>query len=200
MAHRRRRRTQQVLSGVLGGGGIMGIAKKVATPVAFIGALTNDIQGDINGQPTIGGKLKTVANALTGRVSNLNLFGDVPKYAMKINPSGMWNPFTQSGVTMLAVGIGSQYLAKALKVPAIGKLGRLKGLGAAMAIGGAAGGLFDDKGQTMQPLSVSGAQTFQNQQVQQQSNLGYNTRQFSYSQMRATSSGNVTADIRGSAF
>lgn len=176
----------------------MGIAKKVATPVAFIGALTNDIQGDINGQATIGGKLKTIANALTGRVSNLNLFGDVPKYAMKINPSGMWNPFTQSGVTMLAVGIGSQYVAKALKVPAIGKLGRLKGLGAAMAIGGAAGGLFDDKGQQMQPLVAAGQNTFQASSGS--SNAGYNTRQFSYSQMRAVGGGQVTADINAGSF
>lgn len=183
---------------MLGGGGILGLAKKVATPVSFIGALTNDIQGDINGQATMGGKLKTIANAITGRVTNLNLFGDVPKYPMKINPSGMWNPFTQSGVTMLAVGIGSQYLAKALKVPAIGRLGKLKSLGAAIAVGGAAGGLFDDSAK-IQPMSVTGSQGFQTSQ-QPQSSAGYNTRQFSYSQMRATSGGSVTADIRASGF
>lgn len=178
---------------------LVSLAKKVAPPITFVSALTADIQGDINAQPTFGGKLKTIANAITGRVSNINAFSDVPKYAMKINPSGMWNPFTQGALTMIAAGFIGQYAGRRLGIPGLGKLGQLKGLGGAILPAALAGGLFDDKAQNMQPLVASGQNSFSGTSAGS-SSAGYNTRLQSYTAMRAVSGGSVTADINAGSF
>lgn len=183
-----------------GGLNILGLAKKVAPPIVFAGALTADIQGDINAQPTMGGKLKTIANAIVGRTTNLNPFGDVPKYSMKINPSGMWNPYTQSAVTMIGIGLAGQYLGKRLGIPGLGKIGQLKGLGGAILPAALAGGLFDDKAQSMQPVGLSGQNGYSQPAQRQAAPAGYSTQNTSYTAMRASSGGQVTADIKASAF
>src|SRR5688572_16752427 len=197
MARRRRQAAQQFLKGL----NIVGLAKKVAPPVVFVSALTADIQNDINSQPNFFGKLKTITNAITGRTTNLNLFNDAPKYAMKINPSGMWNPFTQSAVTMIAAGFAGQYLGKRLGIPGLGKLGQLKGLGGAVLPAALAGGLFDDTPQGFNnPFQSTNTSQQRPASFSSGSSAGYNTRNYSYSAMHSTSSGSVTRDISGGAF
>lgn len=180
---------------------LVSLAKKVAPPFVFTSALTADIQPAINAEATLFGKLKHITNAITGRTVGINLFSDTTTYAQKINPSGMWNPFTQSAATMIGVGFLGQYLGKRLGIPGLGKLGQLKGLGGAILPAALAGGLFDDAPNGARapgmPFGGSAATTAYRGGT---SSAGYNTKQFSYSAMPARSSGNVTADIKAGAF
>jgi len=90
---------------------------------------------NVNAQATLGGKLKTLINAHTGKVLGLNLFNDVPKFGVSIGFQNIGNPLTIAGVTLLAAGI----IGKRFNIPYTAKL---KGIGAKIAFPSAIGSLF----------------------------------------------------------
>lgn len=102
---------------------------------AFESTFLGNAIDNINAQSSVIGKLKTLINAHTGKVTGINLFNDVPKFGVAVSLSNLNNPVTVAGVTMLVIG----EVGKRLKIPHANKLRRV---GADIAIPSAFGSLF----------------------------------------------------------
>ena len=131
--HRRSRRFGRRM-----GFGIWGLVNKVAPPIAFLDQLNTANRQDYSGKDAFT-KAKILANSVTGKILNFNVFGDVPQYHQRLNPAGIANKYTAIGIVGLLGGL--IYPRLGLRIPMVGKglsLGR-KLLGP-----GIIAGLFDD--------------------------------------------------------
>jgi hypothetical protein len=133
------------------------IAKTLSAPVAFleqISAKHRQTLGSAYSQAPVTQKLKIMANIVTGSATGFNFFKDEYQTPLsQFNVSNVLNKWTQTGGTMLAYGI----LAKAINKSAgsnIAPLGdKVKSIGKQLIIGGAIGGILDDK-----PISTNSSQ------------------------------------------
>ena len=128
---------------------IFPIARTLAAPVAFIEQISakhRQTLGTAYTQAPMGQKLKILTNIVTGSTTGLNLFKDefqAPLSQLKI--SNIFNKWTTAGVGMLGYGIIAKSANKALGSNIMPAISPVKQIGKQLIIGGALGGLFDDK-------------------------------------------------------
>lgn len=116
--------------------GILSSVSKYIPLAAFESTFLGNALDNINAQPDLMGKLKALVNAHTGKVLGLNLFSDAPKFGVKIGFSNIGNPLTVAGVSLMVAGI----IGKKFNIP---YTGRLKSLGAKIAVPAAIGSMFE---------------------------------------------------------
>ena len=144
---RRARKTAK--SGFSIGKKIFPIAKNVAAPIAFIEQISakhRQTLGTAYSAAPMGQKLKILTNIITGSTTGLNLFKDefqAPLSQLKI--SNIFNKWTTAGVGMIGYGIIARQANKALGSNIMPAISPVKSIGKQLVIGGALGGLFDDK-------------------------------------------------------
>jgi hypothetical protein len=128
---------------------IFPIARTLAAPVAFIeqvSAKHRQTLGTAYTQAPMGQKLKILTNIVTGSTTGLNLFKDefqAPLSQLKI--SNIFNKWTTAGIGMIGYGIIAKSANKALGSNIMPAISPVKSIGKQLVIGGALGGLFDDK-------------------------------------------------------
>ena len=124
---------------------IFGIVSKAAPWVAFVSQITGKDAAAIQAQPTMIGQLQGYANAITGRLTGINLFKGSPiQPKQTINIAGVANQWSGMGLGAMIYG----ELAK--HFPVLPQGAKVRSVGKKVFIGGAVGGLFDDPtGQTM---------------------------------------------------
>ena len=128
---------------------IFPIAKNLAAPVAFIEQISakhRQTLGTAYSAAPMGQKLKILTNIVTGSTTGLNLFKDefqAPLSQLKI--SNLFNKWTTAGVGMIGYGIIAKQANKALGSNIMPAISPVKSIGKQLVIGGALGGLFDDK-------------------------------------------------------
>jgi hypothetical protein len=128
---------------------IFPIARTLAAPVAFIEQISakhRQTLGTAYTQAPMGQKLKILTNIVTGSTTGLNLFKDefqAPLSQLKI--SNIFNKWTTAGIGMLGYGIIAKSANKALGSNIMPAISPVKQIGKQLIIGGALGGLFDDK-------------------------------------------------------
>ena len=128
---------------------IFPIARTLAAPVAFIEQISakhRQTLGTAYSQAPMGQKLKILTNIVTGSTTGLNLFKDefqAPLSQLKI--SNIFNKWTTAGVGMIGYGIIAKSANKALGSNIMPAISPIKSIGKQLVIGGALGGLFDDK-------------------------------------------------------
>ena len=128
---------------------IFPIARTLAAPVAFIeqvSAKHRQTLGTAYTQAPMGQKLKILTNIVTGSTTGLNLFKDefqAPLSQLKI--SNIFNKWTTAGIGMIGYGIIAKSANKALGSNIMPAISPIKSIGKQLVIGGALGGLFDDK-------------------------------------------------------
>lgn len=128
---------------------IFPIARTLAAPVAFIEQISakhRQTLGTAYTQAPMGQKLKILTNIVTGSTTGLNLFKDefqAPLSQLKI--SNIFNKWTTAGIGMIGYGIIAKSANKALGSNIMPAISPVKQIGKQLIIGGALGGLFDDK-------------------------------------------------------
>ena len=128
---------------------IFPIAKNLASPVAFIEQISakhRQTLGTAYTSAPIGQKLKILTNIVTGSTTGLNIFKDefqAPLSQLKI--SNIFNKWTTAGAAMIGYGIIAKSANKALGSNIMPAISPVKSIGKQLVIGGALGGLFDDK-------------------------------------------------------
>ena len=128
---------------------IFPIAKNLASPVAFIEQISakhRQTLGTAYTNAPIGQKLKILTNIVTGSTTGLNLFKSefqAPLSELKI--SNIFNKWTTAGAAMIGYGIIAKSANKALGSNIMPAISPVKSIGKQLVIGGALGGLFDDK-------------------------------------------------------
>ena len=128
---------------------IFPIAKNLASPVAFIEQISakhRQTLGTAYSSAPIGQKLKILTNIVTGSTTGLNIFKDefqAPLSQLKI--SNIFNKWTTAGAAMIGYGIIAKSANKALGSNIMPAISPVKSIGKQLVIGGALGGLFDDK-------------------------------------------------------
>ena len=128
---------------------IFPIAKNLASPVAFIEQISSKHRQTLGTAYTnapIGQKLKILTNIVTGSTTGLNIFKDefqAPLSQLKI--SNIFNKWTTAGAAMIGYGIIARSANKALGSNIMPAISPVKSIGKQLVIGGALGGLFDDK-------------------------------------------------------
>ena len=128
---------------------IFPIAKNLASPVAFIEQISakhRQTLGTAYTNAPIGQKLKILTNIVTGSTTGLNIFKDefqAPLSQLKI--SNIFNKWTTAGAAMIGYGIIARSANKALGSNIMPAISPVKSIGKQLVIGGALGGLFDDK-------------------------------------------------------
>ncbi len=128
---------------------IFPIAKNLAAPVAFIEQISakhRQTLGTAYSAAPMGQKLKILTNIVTGSTTGLNLFKDefqAPLSQLKI--SNIFNKWTSAGVGMIGYSIIAKQANKALGSNLMPAISPVKSIGKQLVIGGALGGLFDDK-------------------------------------------------------
>ena len=128
---------------------IFPIAKNLASPVAFIEQISakhRQTLGTAYSSAPIGQKLKILTNIVTGSTTGLNIFKDefqAPLSQLKI--SNIFNKWTTAGAAMIGYGIIARSANKALGSNIMPAISPVKSIGKQLVIGGALGGLFDDK-------------------------------------------------------
>ena len=128
---------------------IFPIAKNLASPVAFIEQISakhRQTLGTAYTNAPIGQKLKILTNIVTGSTTGLNIFKDefqAPLSQLKI--SNIFNKWTTAGAAMIGYGIIAKSANKALGSNIMPAISPVKSIGKQLVIGGALGGLFDDK-------------------------------------------------------
>jgi len=132
MAQRYKRRSRASRAGR----GILGQPRKWLPLASFESTFLGNAMDNINSQPDVMSKLKTLVNAHTGKVLGLNLFNDAPKFGVKIGFSNIGNPLVVAGATMAVAGI----VGKRFNLPYVGKL---KSLGMKIAVPAAIGSIFE---------------------------------------------------------
>jgi hypothetical protein len=126
--------------------------------VSFGSTFLGNAVDNINSQVDLVAKGKTLVNAVTGKVTGINLFSGVPQFGVKVGFPNLSHPLVVSGVTMLALG----WVGTKLKIPHTGKVKRI---GADIAIPALIGSIFQgDVGvgsitQTPSLLSAQGVNT-----------------------------------------
>ena len=145
----RRRARRTAKSGFSLGKKIFPIAKNLASPVAFIEQISakhRQTLGTAYTNAPIGQKLKILTNIVTGSTTGLNIFKDefqAPLSQLKI--SNIFNKWTTAGAAMVGYGIIAKSANKALGSNIMPAISPVKSIGKQLVIGGALGGLFDDK-------------------------------------------------------
>ena len=145
----RRRARRTAKSGFSLGKKIFPIAKNLASPVAFIEQISakhRQTLGTAYTTAPIGQKLKILTNIVTGSTTGLNIFKDefqAPLSQLKI--SNIFNKWTTAGAAMIGYGIIAKSANKALGSNIMPAISPVKSIGKQLVIGGALGGLFDDK-------------------------------------------------------
>jgi len=119
--------------------------------LAFVQQATIKDQPDIAAQQTIQGKLKVIANSLTGHISGFNFFKDVPQKTQNFNPAGALNKWTYAGAVLA-------FLYPRIPVKGLLYKGPLKQIGKRLFIAGVAGGIIDDPEPAKTQSVISGAQ------------------------------------------
>ena len=128
---------------------IFPIAKNIAAPIAFIEQISakhRQTLGTAYTQAPLGQKLKILTNIVTGSTTGLNLFKSefqAPLSELKI--SNIFNKWTSAGVGMIGYSIIAKSANKALGSNIMPAISPVKSIGKQLVIGGALGGLFDDK-------------------------------------------------------
>ncbi len=128
---------------------IFPVAKNLASPIAFveqISAKHRQTLGTAYTEAPIGQKLKILTNIVTGSTTGLNIFKDefqAPLSQLKI--SNIFNKWTTAGAAMVGYGIIAKSANKALGSNIMPAISPVKSIGKQLVIGGALGGLFDDK-------------------------------------------------------
>ena len=128
---------------------IFPIAKNIAAPVAFIEQISakhRQTLGTAYSQAPMGQKLKILSNIITGSTTGVNFFKDefqAPLSQLKI--SNIFNKWTSAGAAMIGYGIIARSANKALGSNIMPAISPVKSIGKQLVIGGALGGLFDDK-------------------------------------------------------
>jgi len=128
---------------------IFPVAKNLASPIAFveqISAKHRQTLGTAYTEAPIGQKLKILTNIVTGSTTGLNIFKDefqAPLSQLKI--SNIFNKWTTAGAAMIGYGIIAKSANKALGSNIMPAISPVKSIGKQLVIGGALGGLFDDK-------------------------------------------------------
>jgi hypothetical protein len=128
---------------------IFPVAKNLASPIAFveqISAKHRQTLGTAYTEAPIGQKLKILTNIVTGSTTGLNIFKDefqAPLSQLKI--SNIFNKWTTAGAAMVGYGILAKSANKALGSNIMPAISPVKSIGKQLVIGGALGGLFDDK-------------------------------------------------------
>ena len=147
-----RRAKSSAKSGFSLGKKIFPIAKNLASPVAFIEQISakhRQTLGTAYSSAPIGQKLKILTNIVTGSTTGLNIFKDefqAPLSQLKI--SNIFNKWTTAGAAMIGYGIIAKSANKALGSNIMPAISPVKSIGKQLVIGGALGGLFDDKAST----------------------------------------------------
>jgi hypothetical protein len=128
---------------------IFPIAKNIAAPIAFIeqvSAKHRQTLGTAYTNAPLGQKLKILTNIVTGSTTGLNLFKSefqAPLSQLKI--TNIFNKWTSAGVAMIGYSIIAKSANKALGSNIMPAIAPVKSIGKQLIIGGAIGGLFDDK-------------------------------------------------------
>ena len=203
MAHRRSIQ-RSALSGGIGSltGTVEKFARAILPPLVFVQQLTSKDTAVIDSQPTTTGRLKTIVNDITGRVTGFNIFQDVPRFQQTMNPSGIWNQYTATGVGALIAGEVINRVGSSMKIPKVSSGGKkIRNIGASVIIPAKVGGFFDapqaSANKERGPLISNGGTTSYNSG----SSAGYNTQNYSYSAYQTQSSGGAaTPAINGRAF
>ena len=144
-----RRARKSAKSGFSIGKKIFPIAKNIAAPVAFIEQISakhRQTLGTAYSQAPMGQKLKILSNIITGSTTGVNFFKDefqAPLSQLKI--SNIFNKWTSAGAAMIGYGIIARSANKALGSNIMPAISPVKSIGKQLVIGGALGGLFDDK-------------------------------------------------------
>ena len=137
---------------------IFPIAKNLAAPVAFIEQISakhRQTLGTAYTAAPLGQKMKILSNIITGSTTGLNLFKDeyqAPLSQLKI--SNIFNKWTSAGVAMMGYSVIAKTANKSLGIslPAISPV---KQVGKQLIVGGALGGLFDDKADTTRSVGTA---------------------------------------------
>lgn len=196
-----RRGSRQQTAQQFGFGGIYKSLKGLIPAAVFVSQITSKDQGVIAQQSTFGGKIKTLANSVTGRATGLNLFSDVPNFGRTFNPAGAWNPFTQAAAGAIVAGT----LMKKFGVPGGAKIRNLGAISLPAAI---VGGVLDPPADGVNANGVNAPRSpppYYAGNVGTNSNTSYNaagyaTTNFSYSFSPARGDGRATAPINSTAF
>ena len=173
----RRRARRTAKSGFSLGKKIFPIAKNLASPVAFIEQISakhRQTLGSAYSSAPIGQKLKILTNIVTGSTTGLNIFKDefqAPLSQLKI--SNIFNKWTTAGAAMIGYGIIAKSANKALGSNIMPAISPVKSIGKQLVIGGALGGLFDDKPSTGTTASTGTANIAP--QTQMMYNGGYSS-------------------------
>jgi hypothetical protein len=118
-------------------------------PIAFIEQISakhRQTLGTAYTQAPLGQKLKILTNIVTGSTTGLNFFKSefqAPLSELKI--SNIFNKWTSAGVGMIGYSIIAKSANKALGSNIMPAISPVKSIGKQLVIGGALGGLFDDK-------------------------------------------------------
>ena len=137
------------------------VAKTLAAPVSFIEQISakhRETMGSSFSQAPATQKLKILSNIVTGSTTGFNFFKDefqAPLSQMKIE--NIFNKWTTAGGAMLAYGVLSKHVNKAVGNPGAPIGGKVKSIGKQLIIGGALGGFFDDKPTSQQSSTVGTA-------------------------------------------
>jgi len=189
MAQRHRRRTYLGTNW----SSLSSVMNKLIGPAVFLAQLTSKDQGVIGNQPTTGATVKTLINDVTGRITGINIFSDVPKFGQTVNPAGIINPYS-------TVAVGGIIVGSILRKFGIRGGAQIRGLSARALVPAMVGGFFDP------PEAGSGSTRAAQAQANEwhPGNIGYSSgggtsyggvTNRSYSMMAATAGGNVTGDI-----
>ena len=136
---------------------IFPIAKNLAAPVAFIEQISakhRQTLGTAYTAAPIGQKLKILTNIVTGSTTGLNFFKDefqAPLSQLKIN--NIFNKWTTAGLGMIGYSIIAKQANKALGSNIMPAISPVKSIGKQLIVGGALGGLLDDKPTTTNTVS-----------------------------------------------
>lgn len=128
---------------------IFPIAKNISAPIAFIEQISakhRQTLGTAYTQAPLGQKLKILTNIVTGSTTGLNLFKNefqAPLSQLKI--TNIFNKWTTAGVAMIGYSIIAKSANKALGTNIMPAIAPVRSIGKQLIVGGAIGGLFDDK-------------------------------------------------------
>ena len=128
---------------------IFPIAKNISAPIAFIEQISakhRQTLGTAYTQAPLGQKLKILTNIVTGSTTGLNLFKNefqAPLSQLKI--TNIFNKWTTAGAAMIGYSIIAKSANRALGSNIMPAIAPVRSIGKQLIVGGAIGGLFDDK-------------------------------------------------------
>ena len=137
---------------------IFPIAKNLAAPVAFIEQISakhRQTLGTAYTAAPLGQKMKILSNIITGSTTGLNLFKDeyqAPLSQLKI--SNIFNKWTSAGIAMMGYSVIAKTANKSLGI-SLPATSPVKSIGKQLIVGGALGGLFDDKADTTRSVGTA---------------------------------------------